>query len=194
MYTITASVFIHFGHHVRGHEGPCISLHGHTWKLEISLQASELDKNGFVVDFDVVDAAVLAPCHRLLDHALAVGASTWEETAADLTKLGRSLVASRMETMGSLGKPQLALEGELLGARNERPGGIKVAVFPFTPTSERLARWLFEAAEKMIGDERVTVARARVYETLHPTELVAEYQTSPLGHPHSGPAGHPHPG
>ena len=43
MYTITSSVFIHFGHHVRGHDGPCISLHGHTWKFEISVAAEELD-------------------------------------------------------------------------------------------------------------------------------------------------------
>ena len=52
MYTITSGIFIHFGHHVRGHDGPCISLHGHTWKFDVSLQAKELDKSGFVVDFD----------------------------------------------------------------------------------------------------------------------------------------------
>jgi hypothetical protein len=68
------------------------------------------------------------------------------------------------------------LEGELNGARNERPGGIKVAVFPFTPTSERLAQWLYDATKKSVGDGRVQVVSARVYETLHPTELVAEYR------------------
>ncbi|RLB60270.1 MAG: hypothetical protein DRI90_14135, partial [Deltaproteobacteria bacterium] len=73
MYTVTSSVFVHFGHHVRGHVGPCISLHGHTWKLEIALQAETLDAQGFVADFDVVKAQVLDPCYQLLDHALAVG-------------------------------------------------------------------------------------------------------------------------
>jgi 6-pyruvoyl-tetrahydropterin synthase len=176
MYTVTTSVFIHFGHHVRGHDGPCISLHGHTWRFEVAVRASELDAQGFVVDFDRLDAKVLRPCHRLLDHALAVGAATWEETADDLARLGRTLVASRRETLGHLGTPQEALEGELGGARNERPGGIKVAVFPFTPTSERLARWLFDVCTRAVNDERVTVDHARVYETLHPTELWAEYR------------------
>ncbi|HHH31530.1 MAG TPA: hypothetical protein ENK57_24720 [Polyangiaceae bacterium] len=73
MYTITSSVFIHFGHHVRGHDGPCISLHGHTWKFEITVGAEELDAQGFIVDFDKLQANVLDPCHALLAHSLAVG-------------------------------------------------------------------------------------------------------------------------
>jgi 6-pyruvoyl-tetrahydropterin synthase len=178
MYTVTGGIFVHFGHHVRGHEGPCISLHGHTWKLEVSISGDELDKQGFVIDFDVLHERVLAPCHQLLDHALAVGTTTWEETAAELAVLGEKLVASRRETLGHLGRPQVALEGELSGARNERPGGIKVAVFPFTPTSERLARWLYDVAETQLADERVRIACARVYETMHPTELYAEYRRS----------------
>lgn len=176
MYTITSGVFIHFGHHVRGHVGPCISLHGHTWKFEVSVGARELDNQGFVVDFDELHAKVLDPCHALLDHALAVGAATWEETSTELAALGEKLVASRMTTLGNLGELQPALEGELLGARNERPGAIKVAVFPFTPTSERLAQWLFDVATKEMGSDRVSIVNARVYETMHPTELVAEYK------------------
>ncbi|MCA9618046.1 MAG: 6-carboxytetrahydropterin synthase [Myxococcales bacterium] len=176
MYTITSSIFIHFGHHVRGHDGPCISLHGHTWKFEITVAAEELDNQGFIVDFDKLQANVLDPCHQLLDHSLALGAATWEETAKDLETLGRTLVASRRETIGNLGEPQCALEGELLGARNERPGGIKVSVFPFTPTSERLAKWLFDVAQKRGADERVSIHSARVFETMHPTEFVAEYR------------------
>lgn len=178
MYTITSGVFIHFGHHVRGHDGPCISLHGHTWKFEVSVAAEKLDDQGFIIDFDKLQAAVLDPCHQLLDHALAVGAATWEETAEQLAALGTTLVESRRPFLGNLGALQPALEGELMGARNERPGGIKVAVFPFTPTSERLAHWLYDLASKTVTDDRVKIACARVYETLHPTELVAEYRPS----------------
>jgi 6-pyruvoyl-tetrahydropterin synthase len=176
MYTITGGVFIHFGHHVRGHEGPCISLHGHTWKFEVVAAADRLDDQGFVIDFDVLQARVLDPCHALLDHSLALGAATWEETHADLAAVGEKLVGSRLQFLGDLGEPQVALDGELCGARNERPGGIKVAVFPFTPTSERLARWLYDVSEKTIADDRVRIACARVYESLHPTELYAEYR------------------
>ena len=52
MYKITTGIHIHFAHHIRGHAGPCVSIHGHTWKFEVSLTSADLDAQGFVVDFD----------------------------------------------------------------------------------------------------------------------------------------------
>ncbi len=175
MYQITKNIHAHFSHHVRGHRGACISLHGHTWKLEVTIAADELDREGFVRDFGDVRALVLEPCHRLLDHSLALGEATWAEAQAELVALGQQLVRSREIVHGSLGDAQAHLEGELAGARNEMPGGIKVAVFPFSPTSERLAEWLFRVATERLADGRVSVVRSRVYETLHPGEAIAEW-------------------
>lgn len=175
MYKITTGIHIHFAHHIRGHAGPCVSIHGHTWMFEVTLAASELDAQGFVVDFDELYERVLTPCHRLLDHALALGETSFVENRAVLAQLGTALVETRRETLGHLGSPQSALDDTLGGARNERPGGIKLAVFPFSPTSERLARWLYEVAEACLRDDRVRVTGARIYETLLPTEAVAEY-------------------
>jgi 6-pyruvoyl-tetrahydropterin synthase len=175
MYKITTGIHIHFAHHIRGHAGPCVSVHGHTWKFEVSLGATELDAQGFVIDFDLLSERVLAPCHLLLDHGLALGEQSFQENRAALAQLGESLVSTRRETLGDLGKPQAALTGALGSARNEHPGGIKIAVFPFSPTSERLARWLYEVADAEVAEERVIVLGTRIYETLHPTEAVAEY-------------------
>ena len=175
MYTITTGIHIHFGHHVRGHLGPCISLHGHTWLLQVTLEADQLDHQGFVADFDVLSERVLEPCHLLLDHSLAVGQATYDEIEAALAQVGEQLVASRQATHGHCGEPQPMLDRELQGARNVRPGGIKVCVFPFTPTSEKMAQWLHDVATAAIADGRVRVARARVYETLHPVESYADY-------------------
>lgn len=175
MYRITTGIHIHFAHHIRGHAGPCISIHGHTWKFEVTLVAEELDGQGFVIDFDDLQARVLDPCHKLLDHSLALGEESWLETKGTLAQLGESLVASRKLTLGDLGCAQASLSGALGGARNERPGGIKLAVFPFSPTSERLARWLYEVAEAQVGGGRVHCGAARIYESLHPVDAVAEY-------------------
>lgn len=175
MYKVTTGIHIHFAHHIRGHAGPCVSIHGHTWKFDVTLLARDLDAQGFVVDFDDLYDRVLLPCHRLLDHALALGEASYAENRAVLAQLGTSLVETRRETLGNLGTLQPALDTPLAGARNERPGGIKVAVFPFSPTSERLARWLYEVADSAFRDERVSIGGARIYETLHPTEAVAEY-------------------
>lgn len=175
MYKITTGIHIHFAHHIRGHAGPCVSIHGHTWRFDVTLVATELDAQGFVVDFDELHERVLTPCHRLLDHSLALGELSFSENERSLAQLGHTLVESRRETLGDLGVLQPALDSTLGGARNERPGGIKIAVFPFSPTSERLAHWLFDVADTAISDGRVGVAAARIFETLHPTEAVAEY-------------------
>lgn len=181
MYKVTDGVFIHFGHHVRGHLGPCISLHGHTWMFQLTLAAKELDHQGFVIDFDILHERVLTRCHKLLDHSLALGEDSWRENAEVLAQLGRQLYGSRETVQGHSGERQSGYspgEPGLVGARNEWPGNIKVAVFPFTPTSERLAEWLYRFASAEIADDRVQVVRARVVETLHPTESAADYEPS----------------
>lgn len=174
MYRIRKGIDIDFSHHVRGHSGPCINVHGHTWRFQVQLGAQELDEDGFVIDFKVLKEQVLAPCHALLDHALALGETTYSQVQPDLAGLGEKLLSSRVTRHGTtetMPRPPM----ELGGARLEYPGGMKVAVFPFSPTSERLARWLYELANSRLSDDRVSVVLARVYETQRPVASVAEY-------------------
>lgn len=42
---------IPFAHRQAHHPGHCSKIHGHNWSVTIEFQASELDENGFVVDF-----------------------------------------------------------------------------------------------------------------------------------------------
>jgi len=177
VYRITKSVDISFAHHIRGHSGNCINLHGHTWKFELIVESDELTPEGFVVDFSDVRNQVLNPCHALLDHALAIGELTYAEVKGDLANMGKSLLESRREFHGEVDTfSQETIE--LNGAQNEFPGGLKLAIFPFNPTSERFAEWLYHVAETRLGDDRVRIHLARVYETLHPVESVAEYTNS----------------
>jgi 6-pyruvoyl tetrahydropterin synthase/QueD family protein len=177
VFRITKSVDISFAHHIRGHGGNCINLHGHTWKFELIIESDELTPEGFVIDFSDLKSRILQPCHALLDHALAVGESTYAETKFELEKMGESLLASRLEyhdRVDTLPNEKINLNG----AQNEYPGGLKIAVFPFNPTSERFAEWLYHLAETELSDGRVRVHLARVYETLHPVESVAEFSLS----------------
>ena len=176
-YRIIKSVDISFAHHIRGHEGNCINVHGHTWKFELILESDELTPEGYVVDFSVLRNVVLQPCYALLDHALAIGEQTYVETKDDLASLGVNLLDSRRAFHGSIDTSPRE-KTSLLGAENHYPGGLKVAVFPFNPTSERFAEWLYLFAESRIADKRVRVHLARVYETLHPVESVAEFTNS----------------
>ncbi|HEY6877366.1 MAG TPA: 6-carboxytetrahydropterin synthase [Polyangiales bacterium] len=172
MFRVRKSIDIDFAHHVRGHLGPCINLHGHTWKFEVEVEAGELDEQGFVIDFGVLKRSVLTPCHALLDHALAIGRDTFAEIERELADTGKKLLASRGPVLCEEAPRE---EVELGGARGAYPGGMKLAVFPFSPTSERFAQWLFHLAAGRLDDARVQVRVARIYETLHPVEAVAEY-------------------
>lgn len=188
MYRIESGIFIHFSHHLRGHSGACISVHGHTWKFVLRLGAPELDSQGFVLDFDLVRRRVFTPCCQLLDHSLAVGEATFAENQPVLEALGQKLTTTRGETLGHRGELPATLAGNLCGARNELPGGIKVAVFPFSPTSERLAEWLHRVATVEFADLPVAVITARVYESLHPVDMFAEYSASDPGRIRTGPS------
>ena len=180
MYRIERSIDISFSHHIRGHLGPCINIHGHTWKFEVALEAASLDETGFVVDFSELSGTILRPCHALLDHALAMGHETYQETELHLADLGTSLLATRARDTGD--SPTASPNAHTLqGAVNRFPGGLKVAVFPFSPTSERLAKWLYALAHERLADERVQVSFARVYETLHPVESTATYKPPTKG-------------
>lgn len=41
-------------HALRGYEGPCENLHGHTWKVQIHLQGKKLNRIGLLEDFKII--------------------------------------------------------------------------------------------------------------------------------------------
>jgi 6-pyruvoyltetrahydropterin/6-carboxytetrahydropterin synthase len=43
-------------HALRGYNGPCENLHGHTWKVRIFLQGTKLNKIGIMTDFREIKA------------------------------------------------------------------------------------------------------------------------------------------
>lgn len=198
MYTVKKSVDIDFAHHVGGHDGACINIHGHTWKFEVELGAHELDKMGFVVDFKQLKKRVLEPVHTLLDHSLALHTQTLRNAMEPLRNLGDVLYSTRGRGISVVGTHASQVEVEsvlgykfldhsLCGAENQVVGGMKIAGFPFSPTSERLASWLYSVANdafpashenSLEGKQgrRIQVIQASIYETLHPVEAVASYR------------------
>ncbi|MEZ4255379.1 MAG: 6-carboxytetrahydropterin synthase [Polyangiales bacterium] len=176
MYTIRRSIDVSFAHQCaraarRVHHPRAHAVRG-------GARCPTLDREGFVVDFGRLKAEVLEPVHRLLDHALAVGAATYDDVAGELVPVGEKLLASRAEVHGAQTGVTAPASLELAGARTQYPGGMKVVVFPFDPTSERLAEWLYRLAESTLANDRVNVAIARVFETLHPVESVATFSKS----------------
>ena len=54
MFEICVKGKIAAAHFLRGYEGKCKNLHGHTWKVEVFLSSQKLDAIGMVADFAVL--------------------------------------------------------------------------------------------------------------------------------------------
>ncbi len=51
MFEISAYGHFDAAHFLRGYPGKCANIHGHRWKVEISLAGAQLDETGILIDF-----------------------------------------------------------------------------------------------------------------------------------------------
>ncbi len=58
MYEVKIITRFAAAHNLKNFKGKCEALHGHNWKVEVSVVASTLDSAGVVVDFSEVKSAV----------------------------------------------------------------------------------------------------------------------------------------
>jgi len=99
-------------HQLRGYKGKCESIHGHNWRVQVTVSSNKLNDIGIVIDFKELKeivSEVISP----LDHALL----------------------------------------------ND--------VFPFTeinPSSENIARWIFESMKKRLRKKGCNITSVTVWE------------------------------
>jgi 6-pyruvoyltetrahydropterin/6-carboxytetrahydropterin synthase len=67
MYEITILSHFSGAHRLRYLHGRCEELHGHNWKVEVSVVSGRLNKEGIVIDFQVLKQK-LEKVLRPLDH------------------------------------------------------------------------------------------------------------------------------
>jgi len=68
MYEICVAVSFHAAHFLRGYEGKCARLHGHTWRVKAAVTGGSLGQAGMVMDFHDLKA-VLGETVAPFDHA-----------------------------------------------------------------------------------------------------------------------------
>ena len=67
IYTLTVKDHFDAAHHLYDYPGECRSLHGHTWDIEVSVEATQLCKLGMVYDFALLKKDLKAVLARY-DH------------------------------------------------------------------------------------------------------------------------------
>ena len=51
MYKLTIHTRFSAAHFLQDYPGACAQVHGHNWKVEVRVQAEELDESGMAIDF-----------------------------------------------------------------------------------------------------------------------------------------------
>lgn len=67
MYELQVEVSFDAAHCLRDYQGPCARLHGHTYRVQVTLRGPELAPSGMLVDFRDVKRALGEIVERL-DH------------------------------------------------------------------------------------------------------------------------------
>jgi 6-pyruvoyltetrahydropterin/6-carboxytetrahydropterin synthase len=67
MYRLKVITSFAAAHNLNNYQGECENLHGHNWRVEVSVTASELDKAGLCIDFKILKSEAKELLGRL-DH------------------------------------------------------------------------------------------------------------------------------
>lgn len=58
MFDVFTRTHFSSAHHLRNYPGNCEKPHGHNWKVEVTVRATELDELGMAIDFRAVKNAL----------------------------------------------------------------------------------------------------------------------------------------
>ena len=58
MFEVKIETSFSSAHHLLNYKGKCENMHGHNWKVEVTLRGNELDKSNILVDFKVLKREV----------------------------------------------------------------------------------------------------------------------------------------
>ncbi|RPI36146.1 MAG: 6-carboxytetrahydropterin synthase QueD [Nitrospiraceae bacterium] len=113
MYELTIETGFASAHQLRGYRGKCENLHGHNWKVQISVMAERLNEIDIAIDFH------------------------------DLKRIANEVISP--------------LDHAFLND-----------IFPFTeknPSSENIAKWIFDSMKKKINDGNLRMSAVTVWES-----------------------------
>ncbi len=113
MYHLTIHSHFAAAHNLINYQGECENLHGHNWKVEVTVQTQVLDEAGLGIDFKILKTRVNEVLDEL-DHVYV---------------------------------------NELEYFKNR------------SPSSENMARYIFERVEALLKGTDVTVERVNVWES-----------------------------
>lgn len=94
---ITKEFKFESAHALLGYDGPCKNIHGHSYKMAVTVIGEPIKdvsspKNGMVMDFGVLKQIVNDSIVKLFDHALVLNADTKNVNSDEVKSLSEKLI------------------------------------------------------------------------------------------------------
>ena len=100
MFRLTIHTAFAAAHNLTHYQGDCENLHGHNWKVEVSITTNELDKAGLGIDFKILkkETNVLL---KTLDHKYLNELPPFNELSPSSENIARYLYGELTKIFGS---------------------------------------------------------------------------------------------
>ena len=100
MHRLTVCTSFAAAHNLINYQGECENLHGHNWRVEVSVLASELDNAGLGIDFKILKAET-KEILKELDHKYLNDNPAFKETSPSSENISRYLYHRLSERLNS---------------------------------------------------------------------------------------------
>lgn len=158
-YQLQKEISFDYGHRVPNHQSKCRNCHGHRGRVvltisgPLNLEGHKSPKEGMVLDFGEVKAALMEEIHDVLDHHFIVADS--DQRLLSLLVPDEDSQPSRKETK--------------FGDSYEVPGFGVVVELPCVPTAENLAEVCYRVLRQRLEVGAIKVVSVEFWET--PTSM-----------------------
>ena len=100
MYRLTIHTAFAAAHNLTHYQGDCENLHGHNWKVEVSIVTDELDKAGLGIDFKILKRETNALL-KTLDHKYLNELTPFVDLSPSSENIARYLYGELTKIFGS---------------------------------------------------------------------------------------------
>ena len=138
---VTREFTFEMAHVLRNYDGPCRNVHGHSYRLFVTISGVPVadnnnPKNGMVIDFSELKSIVLGNIVNQFDHSVVVSADFDKEKMGMMTKtFGNTVVVGYQPTCENL----VADFAERL--RTKLPAGTSLHSLKLYETAKSYAEW-----------------------------------------------------
>lgn len=146
---VTKEFSFEMSHVLLNYDGPCRNIHGHSYRLFVTLSGTPVNdpnnpKNGMVIDFTELKNIVLSSIVNLFDHSVVISRDFEREKHGMTENLfGNTVIVDYQPTCENL---VADFAGRLL---DKMPSGIKLHSLKLYETAKSYAEWFAEDNEKL---------------------------------------------